>query len=100
MPCTVSKSACHWCAIVIETADFIEGLLVIDSKQGLIVFQLITVAWCDFRFALTDSFRPVQAPHRATYRSATRVKAGALTTESDWRVCLTRSPVLLSVCSH
>lgn len=58
---------CQWCAIVIETADFIEGLLVIDSKQGLIVFQLITVAWCNFRIELTDSFRPIQAPHRATY---------------------------------
>lgn len=100
MPRVVSKSACHWRAIVIETADVIEGLLVIDLKQILIVFQLITVAWCDFRFKLTDSFRPVQAPHRATYQSATRVKAGALTTESDWRVCLTRSPVLLSVCLH
>lgn len=98
MPHAVSKSACHWCAIVIETADFIEGLLVIDSKQGLIVFLLITVAWCDFRFEPTDSFGPIQAPHIATYQSATRVRAGALTTKSNWRVCLTRSPVLFMLC--
>lgn len=54
----VSMSACHWCAIVIETADFIEGLPIIDSpssKPGLIVFLLVTVAWCGFRFELTHS---------------------------------------------